>query len=303
MLNTIESISNLMRGSFLEGIEIHQLPIDQSDECAFEIGVPRARALDAWLLLRSHLQDTKRYPLITEGWGYSDHFSRFPYELEGQTGKLQGVSPEEIIAIAPTANLEAFLKKEKIASQEYLEDHVNFSLEVTKDRFGRCPDSSQIRALIDNRTIQSSIDLEKWLLDWELQNFKYADAVAPPDTRYLEWYEPDGETAPLLLLPIENGWDSLAYLHWFGACSAGTTVAISFLKNWYQKYQAELVCHYGTMLQLNVGRRPATLEDAFELAMQQETLAQCTIILPGICLRDHARSLMVVDRWFLHERP
>jgi hypothetical protein len=84
---------------------------------------------------------------------------------------------------------------------------------------------------------------------------------------------------------------------------AGTTVAIGFLKKWHQEYNAELVYHYGTMLQLNVGRRPTTPEAAFDLAWQQEALAECTTILPGVALRDHARSLLIVDRWFLHERP
>jgi hypothetical protein len=111
------------------------------------------------------------------------------------------------------------------------------------------------------------------------------------------------ETVPLLLLPIDNGWDSLAYLHWFGACTAGTTVAISFLKQWHQRYNAELFGLYGTMLQLQVGRLPTTPAEAFELAWQQEALAECTTVMPGVCLRDHARSLLTVDRWFLHERP
>jgi hypothetical protein len=102
----------------------------------------------------------------------------------------------------------------------------------------------------------------------------------------------------LLLLPIENGWNSLAYLHWYGACTAGSSVAISFLKKWHQQYNAELVCHYGTMLQFNVGRCPISPEEAFELAWEQEALAECTTILPGISLRDHARSLLKVKQWF-----
>jgi Domain of unknown function (DUF4253) len=303
MLNTIEAISNLLQGSFLEGQEIRQLEIDESDECAFAIEVPRANALDAWHLMKSYLRDIKRYPVLTEGWGSDDYFSRFYYREEENDGKLQGISPREIIARVPMANLEAFLETRRIARKEYLEDSIDYSLARTRERFGECPDNSQIRELIDSATIQSTVDLEKWLFDWELQHFNYEDATTAPDTGYLDWFEPDSKTAILMLLPIENGWDSLAYIHWFGACSAGTTVAISFLKRWNQRYNAELVCHYGTMLQLNVGRLPGTPEEAFELAWQQEALAECTTILPGISLRDHARSLLTVNRWFLHERP
>ncbi|HIK18118.1 MAG TPA: DUF4253 domain-containing protein [Leptolyngbyaceae cyanobacterium M33_DOE_097] len=95
----------------------------------------------------------------------------------------------------------------------------------------------------------------------------------------------------------------LAYLHWFGAWASGTPVVIGFLKQWHQRYNAELVCHYGTMLQLTVEKRPATPAEAFDLAWQQEALAPCTTLLPGVTLRDHARSLLTVNRWFLHERP
>jgi Domain of unknown function (DUF4253) len=301
VFNTIESISNLLQGSVLKGHKIRQLEIDGSDEYAFEIEIPHANAMEAWHLMRSHLKDTKRYPVLTCGWGSDDYFSRFYYQEEKNEGKLTGISPQEILASAPTADLENFLKTRRIARKEYLDDSIDYSLKVTKETFGACPDSAQIRELIDNGTIQSTVDLEKWLFDWELQHNK--DVVITPNTNYLDWFEPDEKTAILMLLPTENGWDSLAYLHWYGACSAGTTVAISFLKRWSQQYKAELVCHYGTMLQLNVGRLPTTPEEAFELAWQQEALAECTTVLPGISLRDHARSLLTVNRWFLHERP
>ena len=128
-------------------------------------------------------------------------------------------------------------------------------------------------------------------------------AIAQTDTRHLDWYTPDRQTIPLLLLPTQESWNALAYLHWFGACTVGTPVAMRFLRQWHQKYGAELVCHYGTMLQLKVQSRPSTPEEAFELAWQQESLAPCTTILPGVSLREHARALLMVDRWFLHERP
>ncbi len=198
--------------------------------------------------------------------------------------------------------MESFLASRQASRTEYLEDCIDFSLASTRDHFGSCPDRSQIEALIQNNTVQSYVDLEQWLLNWELQNFGKA-AIVASDTRYLDWFEPDSPQAPLLLLPTEHSWECLAYLHWYGACSAGTPIAMGFLKQWHQQYGAELVCHYGTMLQFIVGRPPTTLEEAFQLAWEQETLAECTTILPGVCLRDHARSLLTVDRWFLHERP
>lgn len=303
MINTVEALSNLLQGSFLERHAIRQFAIDESDEFAFAIEVPRSHGLDAWHLMRSYLKDTQRYPLLVEGWGADDYFARFYYEEEVNDGKLQGISPKEILATASTADLEAFLETKKDARKEYLEDSIEGSLARTRERFGASPDNFQIKALIDQQMIRSTVELEKWLFNWELQNFSHVNAATALYTSYLDWFEPDSRTATLLLLPVENGWDSLAYIHWFGACSAGTPVAIGFLKQWHQHYDAELVCHYGTMLQLNVGRLPETPEEAFELAWQQEALAECTTMLPGITLRDHARSLLMMKRWFLHERP
>lgn len=303
MLDNIEHLAQLLQGSFLEGSEIRQLKIDESDQIAFAIKVKASEVVEAWDLLRSHLKQTGRYPIVTEGWGADDVFSRFYYKEEAFDGKLQDISPESIITSIPTSNLENFWEKRNAYCVKRLEDSIARALEETGKHFGSCPDEAQIRELVDNGTISSCVDLEKWLFHWELQNFSTEDALCVPSTEYFQWEEPYGRDATLLLLPIENGWDSLAYLHWWGACSAGTNVAIDFLKQWNQKYDAEIVCHYGTMLQFKVGKRPLTPEDAFDLACGQEALAECTTILPGISLRNHARSLLIVDRWFLHERP
>lgn len=303
MLYTIKKICNLLKGTFLEGSEIRQLKIDESDECAFEVKVPTSSAFDAWQLMRSKLKNMQQYPILTYGWGSDDYFSRFYYREEKNDGKLQGISPREIIADVPTVNLDAFLETKIVARKEFLDDSIAFSLAETKERFGRCPSDSQVRELIRENIIQSTFGLEKWLLEWELQHFNYDDVLATPETKYLDWFEPDNQSAILMILPVDNGWDTLAYIHWYGACSAGTPVAISFLKKWGQQYGAELVCHYGTMLQLNVRNLPETPEEALELAWHQEALAECTTMLPGISLRHHARSLLSVNRWFLHERP
>lgn len=303
MLNTIEALSELFRGSFLESQPIRRFEIDESDEFAFVIHVPTANALAAWQLLRSYLGETDRYPLLVEGWGYENYFARFYYQEEASEGKLIGTSPRTILDQVSMANLDAFLDAKRMDRQDNLEDEIDESLLRTREHFGSSPDSSQLKALIAEGVLRSTIDLEQWLFDWELKNMDYRDAIAPLDSSHLDWFEPGGETATLVLLPVSNGWDSLAYIHWFGACSTGTTVAICFLKQWYEQYGAELVCHYGTMLQLTVARPPQTPEVAFELAWQQEAIAECTTMLSGISLRDQARSLLMRDRWFLHERP
>jgi hypothetical protein len=303
MLNTVEAIAKRLEGTFLDGQPIRQLKIDASEQWAFLMEVDRAIALDAWGVMRSLLPETQRYPIITESWGSDDFFSRFYYQEEYQAGLIAGVSPEEIISRVPEADIDTFLETRKAASADALEDEVEYTLELTAELFGSSPTSAEIEQFIDQEIIRSHYDLEKWLFNWEWQHFGIERAIAATDTRYLNWFEPDRPTASLLLLPTAESWNTLAYLHWFGACTAGTATVIRFLQQWHQHYGAEIVCHYGTMLQFNVATRPQTLEASFELAWQQEALAECTTILPGVPLREHARSLLVLDRWFLHERP
>ncbi|MFE4105061.1 DUF4253 domain-containing protein [Almyronema epifaneia] len=300
MLNTVDALAALLHGSWLEKHTLTPLTIAESEQIAFALQVEAANALAAWQLLRSHLQQTQRYPILSEGWGSDDFFARFYYQEEVSSGTLQNTSPESILAQVATADTDAFLAARQAASADYLEDAIPSALENTKAYCGTCPTESKIRELIADGTVCTELDLEKWLFNWELQNCE-AKALTPLDTCHLDWFTPDNPT--LLLLPIDQGWQSLAYLHWYGACSVGTPIASRFLQKWHQQYHAELVCHYGTMLQLQVGKRPASPAAAFELAWQQVALAECTILLPGVSLRDQARALLNLDRWFLHERP
>jgi len=57
------------------------------------------------------------------------------------------------------------------------------------------------------------------------------------------------------------------------------------------------------MMQFTVSRPPTSPDDAWRLAREPDILAANTLSNPGIPLRDHARALTILDRWFLHSRP
>jgi hypothetical protein len=119
---------------------------------------------------------------------------------------------------------------------------------------------------------------------------------------HLDWFTPLRQTTALLFLPVAHGWESLAYLHWFGAGN-DSEFFVALLRLWYERFGAELVAHYGTMLQFVVNRPPANLEEATELARQQVIAAPCTTMLAGVGLEHHARALIGLEKWCLHERP
>ncbi|BFM39580.1 DUF4253 domain-containing protein [Synechocystis sp. LKSZ1] len=282
---------------------LRRLSIPASDHVALILEVDPPQALEVWQRLYAGVEQTQYYPVITESWGEEDFFSRFYYQEEKSQGRLADVSPRAIIAQADGQSRESYLRERRQAETEYLETSVADALELTRRRYGQSPDPSEVTALIDQGQIQSRVDLEQWLWQWEQDAFEVSRVMAPDYLDYLDWFSSSSPLTPVLLLPTPNSWDTLAYLHWYGACTCGTSMAIRFLEHWYRQYGAELVCHYGTMLQFRVKRRPQSPTAAFQLAWEQEALAPCTTLLPGVSLRDHARALMTVDHWFLHERP
>ena len=104
-------------------------------------------------------------------------------------------------------------------------------------------------------------------------------------------------------MPTINSWEIPAYISWYGAESCSSELVVALLKYWHEKYGAELVAHYGTMLQLVTQTLPTSPEEAFRLAWEQQVIAPCTTCLPGISLRNHAREMLHCHQWFLHERP
>lgn len=318
MIDDIQAIASLLSGTAFESAQVISLAIPETRSSAFVLEVDLTNYLDAWSFMRSHLNQTKRWPVVIACWSQhpgnwqrsvinDDLFSRFYFQEEvSQTGG--DFSPEAIIARAERVDQERFLAAKNEQSQvetslDQLIESLEHCLEETQERFGTAPAKVEVETFIQTRQLRSHLDLEKWLFNWELTQLESEQRFQPFDTRYLDWYEPVNQPMALVLLPTCDSWNALAYLHWYGGCAAGSDTAITFLKHWHQHYGAELVCHYGTMLQLQVSQRPTTPEAALQLAWEQEALAECTTILPGVSLRDHARALLQVDRWFLHERP
>lgn len=319
MIQNTAELSKLLQETVLENSNIALLPIPESTQLAFAIEVPRSTMLDCWHLLHSLIDVTKMYPILTDfsfaGTGNwhkdlieEDFFSRFYYKEEQQAGYFNNISPESIVDAAKSINgkeaIESRIKEsERIADETWREsDWYLYDLEITQSNFAISPDPKEAVAALNSGNIITEIDFERWLFNWELKNVPKEQLLITPDLTYLEWYNMTlADTIPLLLFPTPNSWDTLAYIHFFGAINSAEAIAI--LKYWYDRYGAELVAAYGTMLHFYVKQKPQTLNEAFELACQHNEFAPCTLILPGVSIREHARALLHTERWFLHERP
>ncbi|MBF2096956.1 MAG: DUF4253 domain-containing protein [Gloeomargaritaceae cyanobacterium C42_A2020_066] len=180
---------------------------------------------------------------------------------------------------------------------------MNWKSPYTQRRFGVTPAIEHPEDFLTSQHIHSHFGLERCFFEWERHNVADALALKTDDLTYLDWFDAHADGLVLLLMPSPRSWEGSAYIHWFGSESHSSQLTVAMLHHWHLRYGAELVAHYGTMLELITTRLPETPEEALQLAWEQETLAPCTTLLPGVCLRDHARSLLHTHRWFLHERP
>lgn len=206
---------------------------------------------------------------------------------------LQGASspePEAIIAAAAFQNPDLALREYQRSIHISPKEEADWQLEELQRIYGRAPDLN--RLLNHGETeIPSWIAVQQAAFQWELEHGLQPGEMPPPF-----WYEP-AEPIALLLLPIESGADALAYIHWWGSSTIGTPSVIALLRSWQHMFGAEIMCHYGTVLQLHVGLPLTSPLDAFSVASQLETICMNNSI------RESAWRLLGASHWHLHNRP
>lgn len=295
--------------------EVIQLNIEHVSEPAFAIEVIGGEGNVLWQIFRYQIAEIGMWPVQYASWGQEKGswreallqdgtFSRYSYRIESKYG-LWPIFPQDILALTRNNDIslgEHIQDYDKWYTNE-LEFWIEKELAILNLETDRASLEEEINRLIQSGEINGYIDFQKWLLNWELDRETDLDQSIHTNSDYINWFKPIDQPKALLLLPTQCTWEVLAYIHWYGAESIGTPTVISLLKKWHGKYGAELVGHYGTMLNIRVSKLPQDMDEAFELAIEQAVIAPCTTSLPGISLKDHARSLLHQKEWMLHERP
>ncbi|GGN35142.1 hypothetical protein FHR83_006116 [Actinoplanes campanulatus] len=112
------------------------------------------------------------------------------------------------------------------------------------------------------------------------------------------WYTPD--SVLLMLLPAGDVRASAYWVDFYGALTREDQHKLGeVLAQWRHRWDARLVASWGTMLQFQVGRRPAPGDEAWAAAGQLLALA------PDLQLTrwEVAVALPAGDAWFVHNRP
>ena len=321
MIESLPKLAEILATTPLANQQLAEVEILDTGENAFVVEVNSANALESWQILQELKTSIGRAPILVaefetgKNWQQSvkksqtEIFSRFPYEFELNNSRHtdQEISPQAIINRAKTLDLASVLesysqREEAYSSSEQLQEEIEREVDFTQQNYGIAPTVSEVvNALQDQK--QTLIQIESFLFHWENNHVDVSQLQASVYLDYLDWYEPNSGLG-IILLPTLNNWDALAYISFFGAEGFGEAEKMmTVFQSWQQCFGAELVAHYGTILQFVVQHPPSTLETAFQLAWEQYMIAPCTLELPGITLREHARALLQTQRWFLHERP
>jgi hypothetical protein len=208
-------------------------------------------------------------------------------------GEAADRTPAQVLADADAAPPAPF------DPEAYLDDE----LAETEAMFGVAPSPEEVQAALGPSPRLLAVD--RWLLGWEEGRPRVDDGSGG---QHLGWFDPhEGDRTYLLLLEAARmSEEAMAHLGFWGLeTSGGLTPArlAGLVRGWRERFGAELVANWGTMLQFVVARPPQDLEAAYALAVEHWEVASDTMVLPGVPIRDHARALIGRDTWFLHNRP
>ena len=310
MINSKEELCKFLQGTPLAGNKIASVSVGKSQAKMFVIEV-KADLEKAWTHMHACMEKTGRYPVLTTFWGSIDlsceedvqsEFSRSSFEDEWKKNR-KGDEAEDIIQAAEALDVLSVLSNQPEDDSVTLEEWVEICEDNTESHFGKVPKIADPLDFIEKNNLHTQKAIEQWFFQWELEHCDDPLSLPEGGLSHMDWFDPDDNNNAIVLIPSLNSWEVPAYINWYGSGLYSSEIVVALLRYWKNRYGAELVANYGTMLHLIANNPPKTPEDAFELAWQQQIIAPCTTILPGVSPRDHARALLQTSKWFLHERP
>lgn len=242
-----------------------------------------------WESVRPLVKETGRRPVAVEGTADGADVAEIGLNRWG-FGRRSAA--DVIEAAGAMSGRDAVRGLERAGTAEYFEREwdriVARHRSLTAARVGPAPTAAQLAGARPDQ-----FELERRLMEWEEQRLPTVAGQPAPELEYVL-------TGPcaMLFLPTTQPEHVAAYLHYFGADQRGSLL-LALLRDWHERYGAEVYACYGTMMQLAVSRPPSTLSDALQLAAEQQSISSSL----ELSLRAHARLLLGRPDWYLHDRP
>jgi hypothetical protein len=292
---SFEAVVERLATTALAGSRVTEVPLPEG--VTWIVDLPAGDLVATWAQARDALAGLGLYPVAVArfgggDWPEEDLFSRFYYG--------EDAAPETVIARSRELSVEDALGRydwSHTSDADHWDEIVEVQLSLTARDYGSAPDPGDLADVAPG----DEPGLERRLMEWEEAVRPTRDA--PVTNESFAWFDP-ADGPGLALVPVADPCHALAYLSFYGAEGAGGHEALTRLAcSWEERFGARLVANWGTMLQFLADRPAATLDDAFQLAVEHTRVAPSTTLLPGEGIRHLARHLWCGERWFLHERP
>lgn len=297
----IEQLLALLPPVFARSPERLALAVPGTAASAWAFRIAGGELRGAWAAAAALHGRTGLWPVAVAcrdkgGLAREDIFSRNYFREETRRGD---VAPEAILRRAAALDVDKFLaRRAALAQEDYdLDEAIDNELDAMRFALKKAPRQADVMAAIRTRRIRGPHELDHWLLDWELA----AKLRRNPAEGRHEPLAP--QAAHLVLLPVANSWDALAYIHWFGCIHYNSEELVALGRTWQQRYGAEVFAIYGETLECLVARPPTSLEAAWSLAREHDLVAPSANAASGTPVRQYAASLVNHDHWSFRERP
>jgi hypothetical protein len=260
-------------------------------EFPFErIEVPGADALSEWLRLRSQ---RRAWPVVVGG---DEDFFRVAEAVVGYQGDPNPVrTPEQILTAAQALHHPESIRQLRRAELERFREWM------------RTNPNASLPTVIQNGAVQSEeetrLELEQLADEGQVADIGVWPATPPPSPGLSVAIDvlsgKAHERVHIVLLPTQVGFEAAAFLRWGGwnECPA-PEYHVAALRNWGERYGAELVGVSGDVINLRVARRPENRLEALSLAREQFDYCSDIVSQGTGDLSTLAAALMADNWWF-----
>lgn len=261
-------LARLLDGTPLAGSEV--LAVERAPEVLVVVPTRELPVLEAWRLLRDLVDQTGRWPVAITDDGVVDEWLRY------------------------TALTELDVPASAWPWNTYVDDSPLLADQLTLQP----PLDELVRQDLTFPTTRPTVDR------WTYERLLDDPGLRGPWTGSSRWVSTENWFRPqrvaYALLPTTSSWQAQGWLRYFGALGLESgRKLLAAEREWHERWGAELVASWGTILQFVVSRRPTDPEDCWEVAGQLKAVGGSL----QMDRHDLALSLPHGNAWFLHDRP
>jgi hypothetical protein len=286
-------IEAALAGTVLEGRRPTWIQTAVTGQSIFVVALDEKELRPGWEAARSCVDVLGRWPVVT-GTDELDWLGRRVGE------RPSGFVPRAHEPAVPVMTMADVLDERRRYDERWADfmserwpASVAWHVQATREKFGV---EVETDALLARFPAPDELSLERHLLELEITDGRprARSGAASASPQWWAFGPPQ-----LAFMPFAVGDPIPNFIGWEGDKLGGDALSFA-LASWRDRFGAELVTAWSTVLQLEVKRPPVDLREAFALAAEHAAISPST---PHGSLRSYARELVGARLWDFHERP